>query len=310
MASQQDQSPVPEPEEEKLCLYSVTTTHVIAGLPPSVLSTQRDYVLLTPPQSDQANKLFRHYRGVFHAGEQTFPPAGLFHTAMHIPRCPYADLNTTYDITCQYLKNLHAMDVKGTHTDSDDEDGDSIFSDEDEIPPLEPVSPSTRGTPSPVVDTNTAETADPPVPEVPPMNPWSNAAGWEAYWTRIGSLPWGEGVERVWPPRDGASERAWEAAWNMRNKGEANVGIGMTDGEAVERSTHQMAEGYRHSSVESTGEEVPHKLRLIGIRGAQDVLCDCTDGEHSVYTHRQAFAFRAMDGNVVLKKFKTALVAV
>ncbi|KAJ7744427.1 hypothetical protein DFH07DRAFT_963653 [Mycena maculata] len=118
-------------QEIAVIAYNVSTTSVVSGLPTAY-----------------KEQLLRDYRTEFHA-------------AAHNPSCQ------TYDLSCQYLKNLHEVQQVGSHTDSD---SDSIISSDSDSgpPPLEDAAPSA------------------PCPHAATVS------------TPATGVPDGEGVERVW----------------------------------------------------------------------------------------------------------------
>ncbi|KAJ6488305.1 hypothetical protein C8R47DRAFT_1216109 [Mycena vitilis] len=290
---------------ETVVSYSVSTTHIISGLPPS-----------------HQKQVLSQYRTLFHDRSEPKPVLpGSFHTALHY----HSDVNATYDLSCQYLSNLHAMQVRGTHTDSEGED--SLFSSDDEMPPLADATtssaPSPTLGPTPALPTvaadNTAsatnvdkqaeasaatksDDGDPELPPVPPLHPWSTSEGWKKYWQSVQVSRGRQDANRRWSlfPKDSKSE------------------VSHHDGEGVESawadlsprpaSTRQVGEEFRHSSLESTGDI--HRIKIMTTYGARHASCDCTDNLHSVYEERRAFAFEDMEGNLVIKKQNTRLLAV
>ncbi|KAK7053870.1 hypothetical protein R3P38DRAFT_3171205 [Favolaschia claudopus] len=52
-----------------------------------------------------------------------------------------------------------------------------------------------------------------------------------------------------------------------------------------------------------------HRVQLVNIGGASYVECGCVDGKHLCLCTRKTFAFEALDGTVVVKKFRTMVVA-
>ncbi|KAJ7062989.1 hypothetical protein B0H15DRAFT_958744 [Mycena belliarum] len=91
--------------------YEVSTTSIIRGLPPV-----------------EQQRIVRSYRAKLFGGP-------------HDPSCP--DL-LSYDLSCQYLKNLDALEKGGPHTDSDSE---LDVSDDSGPPPLLSATPSDVGSP-------------------------------------------------------------------------------------------------------------------------------------------------------------------
>ncbi|KAJ6501535.1 hypothetical protein C8R47DRAFT_1067862 [Mycena vitilis] len=292
MATENEQSPAPI----TVFSYNVRTTHVITGLPRA-----------------HEQQVLSQYRSLFHEQEQEHQlPVP---SAQYAPWTAYGDLNTTYDITCQYLQNLHTMEVRAdlsAFRDSDDDD--SIFSVDPEMPPLDPVEssspaaaavdesmpplesavPSRASSPSaPIAAAVEGDdgTPDPALPSVPAWHPWSSQEAWRRCWDRLNEF---------------------HAVFGERELGPA----GSTDGEGVEHmwaegnllgdSTRQMAEGSRRTTLEGTGEV--HVLRIVSWRGVREVKCDCTDGRHTIYEHKHAFAFRGRDGDLIIKKGKTSLI--
>ncbi|KAJ6503177.1 hypothetical protein C8R47DRAFT_1210453 [Mycena vitilis] len=304
MSAEKQQSPPPI----TVFSYNVRTTHVITGLPHA-----------------HEQQVLSQYRSLFHEQEQEHERS--VPSAQYAPWTAYGDLNTTYDITCQYLQNLHTMEVRGTHTDSDDDD--SIFSVDPDMPPLDPAEssspsapdvpqpmepvaaavdegmppltsavPSRASSPSAPITAADGETAvddgtpDPALPPVPAWHPWSSQEAWRRCWDRLNDFHAVFGERELGPPP------------------------GLTDGEGVERmwaegnpfgdSTRQMGEGFRRTTLEGTGDV--HTLRIVSLRGVREVKCDCTDGRHTVYEHKHAFAFRGRDSDLIIKKGKTSLI--
>ncbi|KAK7046799.1 hypothetical protein R3P38DRAFT_3176066 [Favolaschia claudopus] len=52
-----------------------------------------------------------------------------------------------------------------------------------------------------------------------------------------------------------------------------------------------------------------HIVQLVRINARRFVRCRCTDGKHLDLRRRQTYAFEASDGTVVIKKFRTMVVA-
>ncbi|KAJ7665344.1 hypothetical protein DFH06DRAFT_1127668 [Mycena polygramma] len=308
--------PQQTPKRETLVSYNVRTTHIISGL----------------PFTDQ-QQLLKKYRSLFHERDEPVPVVpGVWHTAMR----NHHDVNTSYDLSCQYLRNVHAMEQKGTHTDSDEEaDDDSLFSSDDEMPPLEEATPST-GAPSPVLvpvlpdtwgtgasdnanvtdananvnDANTANAAN----AAANVNDANAAANDDAKATAdaddanadppVPDLhPWSSSAR--W-------KNYWQSIRTLQNRGHQDGEYGErawshTDGEGIERawgeantlpsSARQMGPGFRRTTIDGTSEI--HHIRIVSSYGVRDVSCDCTDNLHTVYEDRRAYAFLDMDGNVM-----------
>ncbi|KAJ7670943.1 hypothetical protein DFH06DRAFT_1125228 [Mycena polygramma] len=327
MSADKEQSPAPI----TVFSYNVRTTHVITGLPHA-----------------HEQQVLRQYRSLFHHTEQRDHPAP---SAEYAPGTQYGDLNTTYDITCQYLRNLHTMETRGTHTDSDD---NSIFSIDPEMPPLEPVASSSPSSPQPMevvasaVDKNSSpepveavasavdkndsmpslepalpsrasspsapeavadddSAPDPALPTVPAWHLWSSQEAWRRCWDRLNQFHAVFGERE--PERAPELTEDWMAFPNPSPSR-------LFDGEGVERmwaegsplgsSTRQMGEGYRRTTLYGTGDV--HNLRIVSIHGVREVKCDCTDGLHTIYEHKHAFAFCGRDGDLIIKKGKTSLL--
>ncbi|KAJ7639822.1 hypothetical protein DFH06DRAFT_1335485 [Mycena polygramma] len=193
------------------------------------------------------------------------------------------------------------------------------------MPPLQSVAPSTAPLPQPAAPAADASAAQPEVSEEQKVRMRAKRQKEDFLLLHQrhedfflaqrrrgrGQVCDGEGVEHHWGWGTGLTdgEPAERACVDPAPK--------FTDGEQVERmwadlnpisaSTRQMAPGFCRSNLESTGEI--HKLRIISTHGVRDVQCDCDDGQHSVYEHRQAFAFRDADGYIVIKKDKSCLLA-
>ncbi|KAK7016968.1 hypothetical protein R3P38DRAFT_3202578 [Favolaschia claudopus] len=54
---------------------------------------------------------------------------------------------------------------------------------------------------------------------------------------------------------------------------------------------------------------VTHPLELVCVNGVRKVQCKCVDGKHLPCRLRETFAFESPDGTVVVKKFRTIVVA-
>ncbi|KAJ7029505.1 hypothetical protein C8F04DRAFT_1264961 [Mycena alexandri] len=136
-------------------------------------------------------------------------------------------------------------------------DDDSLFSADDEEPPLMPVSPSDEE--SDTRDSPAGQTKDMPVPA-----PVSAAV-------LLNDAPQIESGHRY--QTDGeAVESAWAAA-----------------GPVLPRP---MGAGLRHLA-----EEGPiHDLQIVGLNSVRDVKCNCIDGKHSAYERRWSFGYINADG--------------
>ncbi|KAJ7847057.1 hypothetical protein B0H13DRAFT_2362610 [Mycena leptocephala] len=246
MSTEKERSPTPS---SRVLSYEVRTTTIIYGLPPS-----------------EQQRILKRYRGLFHE-----------HAAKRT--CQMADqVNLTYDLACQYYKNVHALDLRGTHTDSDD----SLFSDDDEgPPPLIPFGARCEALTDSDAAPNTSSGAT-----TDPISPWN--AGRNLFWDSLGlglSAATNSSTQRT----DGEiTERAW-ADMNPPNV------------------VREMGPSFRASCVDGTATEV-HKLEIINVHGIRNVECDCTDGLHSVYRYYVSHAFVDQDGDVVIKKSKTRLL--
>ncbi|KAJ6451527.1 hypothetical protein C8R47DRAFT_1084037 [Mycena vitilis] len=287
------------------------------SLPPVCFIFLRRSVTNRSCSADQ-QQVLKKYRSLFHERDEPVPVIpGVWHTAMH----NHHDVNTSYDLFCQYLRNIHAMEQKGTHTyvffllcpsvsrtdtllpsDSDEEaDDDSMFSSDDEMPPLEEATPSTRA-PSPVLvptgetaashnanvtDANTAANddakatvvaddtnTDPPVPD---LHPCSTSARWKNYWESVRTVHKrghqdGEYIQRAWCQTDGEGiERAWAEANTLP------------------------------SSARLNGTSKIHHIRVSQFPPALPAKSFVWD--------RRAYTFLDMDGNVVIKKQKMCLLS-
>ncbi|KAJ7664349.1 hypothetical protein DFH06DRAFT_1127794 [Mycena polygramma] len=225
--------------------------------------------------SNEQQRLLRQYRARWQ--EQTDFAAPIIH----------------YELTCQYLKNVRAMQERGSHTDSDDDnaDGDSIISDDD-VPPLVPVEPSDPGSP--------IDCEGPPPSQTPPSSPPPSSQG-PAFFCRACPSD-GEGVERAWAMGS-------EAAHKPEEHGFVTASAFMRDGEPLEADwasvnpSFPVQAEFRHS-----GSAAVHDVQIISLQGTRDVKCDCDDGTHAVYTHRVSHAFLDADGHLVIKKSKTLLI--
>ncbi|KAJ7197992.1 hypothetical protein GGX14DRAFT_573835 [Mycena pura] len=105
--------------EYSVMSYEVATTSIIYGLPPH-----------------EQGQILQRYRGLYRGQAARYPQSDSDHGSP-----TFHALNMMYDLACQYLKNMHAVDVQDTQADSDS-DEDSIFSNDDPPPPLLPLSSS------------------------------------------------------------------------------------------------------------------------------------------------------------------------
>ncbi|KAJ6463648.1 hypothetical protein C8R47DRAFT_1225143 [Mycena vitilis] len=71
--------------------YNVRSTHIITGLPHA-----------------HEQQVLSQYRLLFHEREHEHERP--VPSAQYAPWTAYGDMNTTYDVTCQYLQNLHTME--------------------------------------------------------------------------------------------------------------------------------------------------------------------------------------------------------
>ncbi|KAJ7938261.1 hypothetical protein B0H13DRAFT_2301831 [Mycena leptocephala] len=315
MSTPEEDKPRPRSPDCRVLSYEVATTTVFYGLPPY----------------EQQN-ILKQNRHLFHeqaTGER--PAAGLFHAAAASNKCQLGQLgavNISYDIACQYYKNLHALDIEGTHTyvvhirlrimwslakslgfrDSDD----SIFSDDEGPPPLIPAhSPEPSEAATVPMFTTPAETTTIPAETttIPAetTNPWN--VGWNTYWSSVGLGMSRANSPGARMPGDDEEEIAPLPA------AEGTRASGLNDGEFVERawaelnlpaSASGMGPGSHHTGVDDMGTKV-HQVRIIALRGVRDVECACTDGLHSGYGRCESYAFLDQDGHVVIKKSKTLL---
>ncbi|KAJ7774634.1 hypothetical protein DFH07DRAFT_767310 [Mycena maculata] len=267
MTSQPDTSPSmiltmhkgPTPEET-LIAYEVDTTSIVYGLPPS----------------SYKEELLRDYRGTFHA-------------AAHNERC-----QVTYDISCQYLKNLHEVQQTGSHTDSD---SDSLISSDSSPPPLEDVAPSpVLSSPAPITS---------PVGE----RPWG-ASGWHEAFVHVPddfvparlAMIDGEPLERAWASLGAQNPRAALATYNRVQQ----TGAGAWE-DPFDSPVSSHPDEPKNIDEEMDMKTGHHNLRtqIISIHGIKNVQCSCDDSKHSQHTRRDAFTFTDAAGHVVIKKLKT-----
>ncbi|KAJ6480184.1 hypothetical protein C8R45DRAFT_933120 [Mycena sanguinolenta] len=227
----QGRSPTPE---KTLISYHKTTTSIVYGL--------LEY---------EQYQMLREYRKRFQADAA-------------VNQLPYA----TYDLCCQYYKNLHTVQAAWTHSDSDD----SIFdSDNEDMPPLELITETSDG-PISLLWNSGHQTTN--VPDAPTS---AQSA------TTHSTSPASSGSKR------GAGFVPVSHVWAAQH----------CEGEAVEREWGWYSA--LRTGVPSVDRDAPslHSIRLISLQGARDVECDCTDGQHSSYNERQAYTFLDHDGNVV-----------
>ncbi|KAJ7678253.1 hypothetical protein DFH06DRAFT_1317031 [Mycena polygramma] len=258
--------------------YDVATTTVVYGLPAA-----------------EQQRVLASYRALWQAQtEHTLPIV-------------------EYDLSCQYWKNVRAMEQHGTHTDSDD---DSIFS-SDSVPPLMSVSPSSSEAP-PVEN---AAAAHESVGEASATDAQPDSAPATPAGEPVGD---GQDGERA-PRRHG--QWVWGGSAGEFVSAASLLGIRRTDGEGVERGwAHQSVDGEpietrwanenptwgtsgrQYGEYVRSGTSEVHDVRIINLQGVRDVKCDCDDGLHAVYSRRVAHAFIDADGHLVIKKSKTLLL--
>ncbi|KAK7031678.1 hypothetical protein R3P38DRAFT_3187396 [Favolaschia claudopus] len=68
-------------------------------------------------------------------------------------------------------------------------------------------------------------------------------------------------------------------------------------------------EGAPAATAEQATAPPVHQVQLVNIYGTRMVQCGCVDGKHGELRRRQTYAFEASDGTVVIKKFRTMIVA-
>ncbi|KAJ7084883.1 hypothetical protein B0H15DRAFT_951368 [Mycena belliarum] len=144
----------PDPDVQAIS-YHVSTTTTITGLPPY-----------------EQTQLLRAYRT-------------RFYQSVHTPTCQVAEVARatdygvflSYDLCCQYYKNLHALDTADSHSDPDWETGAPDDGDDDTVPALLPLTPSDSG------DAVLPPAGIPPAPAEPALR---------------SGLEDGEHVERAW----------------------------------------------------------------------------------------------------------------
>ncbi|KAJ7820052.1 hypothetical protein B0H13DRAFT_2378047 [Mycena leptocephala] len=308
--SAQLEDPRPSTPSSTVLSYEVNTTAIVTGLPPY-----------------EQDQMLRAYRKTFHeeAAQAT---------------CQVA--HNSYDLSCQFYKNLHAIQADF------DTPEDSIFeSDDEDMPPLLPATPST-GENSPAADSfANAEVASAVPPSLPEdfNPPWATARN--QYWASlglglssisspvpvatpaVGNMPQAEGfvpASQIW-----GAGRGWNTEASVEQASTApepaltpgivltNPNVGYTDGERIERTwanfktapeSREMGPGSRRSALEGDGGTADiHIFRILSLHGGvRDIECDCMDGQHAAFSWRTAYAFRDNDGNVVVKKSQTLLL--
>ncbi|KAJ7649152.1 hypothetical protein DFH06DRAFT_1135394 [Mycena polygramma] len=208
----------------------------------------------------------------------------------------FAEPVLRYDLTCQYYKNVRAMEQRGSHTDSD-EDEDSIISDSDSshpsMPPLQSTAASTTDSPSPGTLSQ---------PAFPLPAEWLSSPAGSAPPASTG-LTDGEGVERAW---------AFQGRIDGKEGLPNGTAAAVHDAEGIERawadsagaaSTREMNAGSRHANLNvemNDFNSTVHDIRIITRGAARDVKCDCVDGAHATHAYRSAHAFLDADDNLVL----------
>ncbi|KAJ7021238.1 hypothetical protein C8F04DRAFT_1274007 [Mycena alexandri] len=262
--------------------YNVATTKVMRGL----------------PAAEQATVLAEYKTSLHRAATER--------------SCQYTA--TTYDICCQYYKNIDALEAHNRALAQQDGDKDSIFSDsdsDDELPPLEPRSPSTPGstTAAPDEEMQLFET----VHEGRTLYVPANIA---AMLTDAATQPPHSGEEQS----DALSDDTSEISSDVSEEDHAPFGFpakvvgNITNGEAIERvwmeeylpTNKEDGPGLGYRLSDPSGPV--HELQIISISGSRDVQCNCVDGKHTVYERHQQFAYVNKAGDVVVKKSQTLLL--
>ncbi|KAJ7829912.1 hypothetical protein B0H13DRAFT_1916202 [Mycena leptocephala] len=169
-----------EPEVRALS-YGVSSTTIVYGLP-----EEEKYNMLRAYRTRYHSDMTNDWRKRPYSSRHDAPPSLM-----------------TYNLCCQYFKNIQALDVS-EHTDS-------ISGESDDMPPLEPIAPSepstpiadltveaepTVGAPSAPVAGNTGDAK--PAMDIPTLkSPWNEYGDG----SRRGTTD-GEGVERAWSALD------------------------------------------------------------------------------------------------------------
>jgi hypothetical protein len=188
-----------DPEARALS-YGVSSTNIVYGLPEYVMgyswvefadissaNREEKYNMLRAYRSRYFDDMMRAFRNRPYSRRHEVPPSLI-----------------TYDLCCQYFKNLHALNVSEhtyvyliliptfTHTY-----GCSDSASDDEMPPLEPISRSEPSTPVAETNASAVPTSDKATdtPAVPTADTQGLASAWEGPSDRSGD---GEGVERAW----------------------------------------------------------------------------------------------------------------
>ncbi|KAJ7721966.1 hypothetical protein DFH07DRAFT_783991 [Mycena maculata] len=220
------------------------------------------FLVSFPARLLERQRLLRQYRANFHA-------------AAHSSTC-----QVTYDLACQYLKNMHEVQ-KAAADLAPESDRDSIISDDSGPPPLEPREAS-------------------PIADIPPFHVPSMTAP-------SATTTDGEQVEK------------WYEYWTNKVDGFGEWGIpgsllgdfrgGHTDGEGIERAWASVGRQQTDDGNLDDGTVDSHHLQIISLHGIRDVDCTCHDSRHSKYTRQEAYAFADEAGHVVVKKIEDASVA-
>ncbi|KAJ7729516.1 hypothetical protein DFH07DRAFT_781909 [Mycena maculata] len=218
--------------------YEVSTTSIVYGL----LEVER-------------HRLLRQYRANFHA-------------AAHSSPC-----QVTYNLACQYLKNVHEVQKAAADLASKS-DQDSIIFNDSGPPLLEPreASPITGIPPSHVP----SETAPGAI-----ATDGEQVEKWYEYWT-----------DKV----DGFGE------WGIPSSLLGGFRGGHTHGKGIERAWASVGE--QQTTPEGNGNSDDgtvdsHHLQIISLHGIRDINCTCHNGKHSKYTQQEVFAFEDEAGHVV-----------
>ncbi|KAK6967158.1 hypothetical protein R3P38DRAFT_3244631 [Favolaschia claudopus] len=89
------------------------------------------------------------------------------------------------------------------------------------------------------------------------------------------------------------------------------LGERMADVEMPAAKASDARVGGEAGAAEGSAAPAPamHVVQLVNIGGVRKVECKCVDGKHGELRSRKSYAFEALDGTVVVKKFRTMIVA-
>ncbi|KAK6967163.1 hypothetical protein R3P38DRAFT_3244637 [Favolaschia claudopus] len=278
--------------------YEVYGTSIISGLPPV-----------------QKEKLISGWRRRHLEEEQPERANAEIDEEVH------ARTATSYDISCQYLKNAHAMALFNAEeraedlnfdTDSDDDDA-SVHGREEFHPEDIIIWDGTRPELTAHTTTDAGSVADEAVAKAVDAD---TAEDLRTANTMAARAVFAGGVFNFVP----ASLLVDAEALDMNDVSDSERRAAPSPIPSLEAvsdtSVDDLYRGEPMATVERSGEgeaepaaRQTHQVQLVNVYGARVVQCGCQDGKHFELRRRQTFAFEASDGTVVVKKFRTMIVA-